>query len=144
MTDIEFSYNYGSGHMIIHCDSFFPCTKTVLTKLLKLTPGTAVDEIADYLKEAEANEKNWMDSVKKSFPAEHQKLCDLQHLVDSKTHPNGIRLAKNELKRATDDLKEQKKCINKMQKDYKSSEKRVKQLQMNAEVVQKYKESMFW
>lgn len=144
MTDIEFNYNYGSGRMIIHCDSFFPCTKTVLTKLLKLTPGTAVDEIADYLKEAEANEKNWMDSVKKSFPAEHQKLCDLQHLVESKTHPNGIRLAKNELKRATDDLKEQKKYINKTQKDYKSSEKRVKQLQMNAEVVQKYKESMFW
>ena len=144
MTDIEFSYNYGSGRMIIHCDKFFPCTKSILTRLLRLTPDTTIDEIADYLKEAEANEKNWMDSVKKLFPAEHQKLCDLQHMVESETHPNGIRLAKNELKRAKDDLKEQKKYVNKIQKDYKHSEKRLKQLQMNAEVVRQRKESMFW
>jgi hypothetical protein len=133
--DIEFNYNYGSGHMIIHAELFFPTSKKNLKKLLSLTPEETVTEILDCLDELEKIELNWISSLKKLFPAENQKMEELGHQVKDKKFANGVRMTTKELKEAKKEYQEQKSYVNKIVRDHKYSLKRLEGIRMNREFI---------
>lgn len=136
--DIKFNYNYGSGHMILHAENFFPASKKDLKKLLSLAPEETVTEILDSLDELEKIELNWISSLKKLFPAENQKMEDLGHRVKDKKFANGVRMTTEELKEAKEEYKEQKFYVNKIIRNHKYSVKRLHGIRMNREFILKH------
>jgi hypothetical protein len=136
--DIEFSYNYGSGHMILHAELFFPTSKKNLKKLLSLTTEQTVTEILDCLDELEKIELNWISSLKKLFPAENQKMEELGHRVKDKTFANGVRMTTKELKKAKADYQEQKSYVNKIVSGHKYSLKRLEGIRMNRDYINEH------
>lgn len=136
--DIEFNYNYGSGHMILHAELFFPTSKKNLKKLLSLAPEETVTEILDCLDELEKIELNWISSLKKLFPAENQKMEELGHQVKDKKFANGVRMTTKELKEAKADYQEQKSYVNKIVKGHKYSLKRLEGIRMNRDYINEH------
>lgn len=133
--DIEFNYNYGSGHMVIRAEKFFPASKKNLKKLLSLTTEQTVTEILDCLDELEKIELNWISSLKKLFPAEHQKMEELGHQVKDEKFANGVRMTTKELKEAKKDYQEQKSYVNRIIRDHKYSVNRLNKIRMNREFI---------
>ena len=136
--DIEFNYNYGSGHMILHAELFFPTTKKNLKKLLSLTPEETVTEILDCLDELEKIELKWIDHLKRSFPTENQKMEELGHQVKDKKFANGVRMTTKELKEAKADYQEQKSYVNKIVRGHKYSLKRLEGIRMNRDYINEH------
>ena len=136
--DIEFNYNYGSGHMILHAELFFPTSKKNLKKLLSLTTEQTVTEILDSLDELEKIELKWIDHLKRLFPAENQKMEELGHQVKDKKFANGVRMTTKELKEAKADYQEQKSYVNKIVRDHKHSLKRLEGIRMNRDYINEH------
>jgi phage terminase small subunit len=136
--DIEFNYNHGSGHMILHAELFFPTSKKNLKKLLSLTTEQTVTEILDCLDELEKIELNWISSLKKLFPTENQKMEELGHRVKDKTFANGVRMTTKELKEVKADYQEQKSYVNKIVRGHKDSLKRLEGIRMNRDYINEH------
>lgn len=102
MDDLKITYNDGHGQMTIHMNFFFPCSQERFKKLLKI-----IDlDLSDLRKE---NGKIYFDNK--------QKAADTQTLIDSRKHPNGLPVSKDELKQARVDLKEYKAAAKKALSD---------------------------
>jgi hypothetical protein len=136
--DIEFNYNYGSEHMILHAEQFFPTSEKKLKMLLSLTPEETVTEILDCLDELEKIELNYISSLKKLFSAENQKMEELGHQVKDKKFANGVRMTTKELKEAKADYQEQKSYVNKIVSGYKYSLKRLEGIRMNRDYINEH------
>lgn len=137
MDDIEFTYNYGAGHMILHCDNFFPCTKSNLKKIINLADDYNVTlDIYKYIKWRISSEKGDLHSLKCEFPETHQEMCDLQHVVDDKKHANGLPVTKEEMKVLKGELKDLKKTVKSMVQDIKETEKRIQKFQVNLDMLE--------
>lgn len=101
-----------TGYMNIHMDFFFPCSQQRFKKLLKVI---ALDwQHEDELKETlKVNFQNRIadlvelrkENGKKYFDFK-QKAADTQRMIQSRKHPNGVSLSKEELKQARADLQE--------------------------------------
>lgn len=101
-----------TGYMNIHMDFFFPCSQQRFKKLLKVI---ALDwQHEDELKETlKVYFQNWIadlvelrkENGKKYFDFK-QKAADTQRMIQSRKHPNGVSLSKEELKQAGADLQE--------------------------------------
>lgn len=101
-----------TGYMNIHMDFFFPCSQQRFKKLLKVI---ALDwQHEDELKEtSKVNFQNRIadlvelrkENGKKYFDFK-QKAADTQRMIQSRKHPNGVSLSKEELKQARADLQE--------------------------------------
>ena len=101
-----------TGYMNIYMDFFFPCLQQRFKKLLKVIAldWQHEDELKETLKIYFQNRiadlvELQKENGKKYFDFK-QKAADTQRMIQSRKHPNGVSLSKEELKRARADLKE--------------------------------------
>lgn len=101
-----------TGYMNIYTDFFFPCSQQRFKKLLKVIAldWQHEDELKETLKIYFQNRiadlvELQKENGKKYFDFK-QKAADTQRMIQSRKHPNGVSLSKEELKRARADLKE--------------------------------------
>lgn len=101
-----------TGHMNIYMDYFFPCEQSRFKKLLKVIAldWRHEEELKEKLKVHFQNRIAELVELRKENGKKYfdfkQKVADTQRIVQSKKHPNGVPLSKEELKQARADLKE--------------------------------------
>ena len=101
-----------TGHMNIHMDFFFPCSIQRFKKLLKIIEldWQHEEELKEKLKVHFQNRISalvnlWKENSRKYYDFK-QKAADTTSLIESRKHPNGLPVSKDELKQAKIDLKE--------------------------------------
>lgn len=101
-----------TGHMNIHMDFFFPCNIQRFKKLLKIIEldWQHEEELKEKLKVYFQNRipalvNLWKENSRKYYDFK-QKAADTTSLIESRKHPNGLPVSKDELKQAKTDLKE--------------------------------------
>ena len=102
---------YENGQMTIHMNAFFPTSQARLKKLLKVV-DMDFEHREDHIKLMEQFfndkvtelEEKKVSSGKKALEAK-QKASDLSKVIESKKHPNGVRLTKDELEKVKEDYK---------------------------------------
>ena len=117
MDDLHITYNHGNGEMLIHLDYFFPCSQVLFNKLLKII------------------ELDWQQENSKLYYDNKEKAASTKAIIDSRKHPNGLPLSKDELKEARADFRAYTAAYKQALSDAKSN-KRFK------ERFEKYLESM--
>lgn len=101
-----------TGYMNIHMDFFFPCSQQRFKKLLKVIAldWRHEDELKETLKVYFQNRIADLVELRKENGKKYfdfkQKAADTQRMIQSRKHPNGVSLSKEELKQARADLKE--------------------------------------
>lgn len=101
-----------TGYMNIHMDFFFPCSQQRFKKLLKVISldWQHEDELKETLKVYFQNRISDLVELRKENGKKYfdfkQKAADTQRMIQSRKHPNGVSLSKEELKQARADLKE--------------------------------------
>jgi len=102
---------YETGQMTIHMNSFFPTSQAKLKKLLNVIDldYEHKDELIITLEQyfmdkVQELEDRRISSGKKAVDAK-QKVSDLAAIIESKKHPNGVRLTKDELTAAREEHK---------------------------------------
>lgn len=101
-----------TGYMNIHMDFFFPCSQQRFKKLLKVIAldWQHEDELKETLKVYFQNRIADLVELKKENGKKYfdfkQKAADTQRIIQSRKHPNGVSLSKEELKQARADLQE--------------------------------------
>lgn len=101
-----------TGYMNIHMDFFFPCSQQRFKKLLKVIAldWQHEDELKETLKVYFQNRISDLVELRKENGKKYfdfkQKAADTQQMIQSRKHPNGVSLSKEELKQARADLKE--------------------------------------
>lgn len=101
-----------TGYMNIHMDFFFPCSQQRFKKLLKVIAldWQHEDELKETLKVYFQNRIADLVELRKENGKKYfdfkQKAADTQRMIQSRKHPNGVSLSKEELKQAREDLKE--------------------------------------
>lgn len=107
---MDLKIKYENGQMTIHMNSFFPTSQARLKKLLNVV---ALDENRDdhiqtleqYFKDKmQELEDRRISSGKKAMDVK-QKVSELAAIIESKKHPNGVKLTKDELTQAREDHK---------------------------------------
>lgn len=141
MNDLYITYNNGRGEMLIHMDYFFPCSQARFKKLLKIIA-------LDWQHEAELKEKLkvhfqnriadlvelWKGNSRKYYDSK-QKDADTARLIESRKHPNGLPVSKDELKQAKADLKEYRESWKKALADAKRNKKFKEQFEQYLELL---------
>lgn len=101
-----------TGYMNIHMDFFFPCSQQRFKKLLKVIAldWQHEDELKETLKVYFQNRIADLVELRKENGKKYfdfkQKAADTQQMIQSRKHPNGVSLSKEELKQARVDLQE--------------------------------------
>lgn len=101
-----------TGYMNIHMDFFFPCSQQRFKKLLKVIAldWQHEDELKETLKVYFQNRISDLVELQKENGKKYfdfkQKAADTQRMIQSRKHPNGVSLSKEELKQARADLKD--------------------------------------
>lgn len=101
-----------TGYMNIHMDFFFPCSQQRFKKLLKVIAldWQHEDELKETLKVYFQNRIADLVELRKENGKKYfdfkQKATDIQRMIQSRKHPNGVSLSKEELKQARVDLQE--------------------------------------
>lgn len=99
-------------YMNIHMDFFFPCSQQRFKKLLKVIAldWQHEDELKETLKVYFQNRISDLVELRKENGKKYfdfkQKAADTQRMIQSRKHPNGVSLSKEELKQARADLKD--------------------------------------
>lgn len=98
--------------MNIHMDFFFPCSQQRFKKLLKVIAldWQHEDELKETLKVYFQNRISDLVELRKENGKKYfdfkQKAADTQRMIQSRKHPNGVSLSKEELKQVRADLQE--------------------------------------
>lgn len=101
-----------TGYMNIHMDFFSPCSQQRFKKLLKVIAldWQHEDELKEALKAYFQNRISDLVELRKENGKKYfdfkQKAADTQRMIQSRKHPNGVSLSKEELKQARADLKD--------------------------------------
>lgn len=101
-----------TGYMNIHMDFFFPCSQQRFKKLLKVIAldWQHEDELKETLKVYFQNRIADLVELRKENGKKYfdfkQKAADTQRMIQSRKHPNGVSLSKEELKQVRADLQE--------------------------------------
>lgn len=101
-----------TGYMNIHMDFFFPCSQQRFKKLLKVIAldWQHEDELKETLKVYFQNRIADLVELRKENGKKYfdfkQKAAVTQQMIQSRKHPNGVSLSKEELKQTRADLKE--------------------------------------
>ena len=101
-----------TGYMNIHMDFFFPCSQQRFKKPLKVIAldWQHEDELKETLKVYFQNRIADLVELRKENGKKYfdlkQKAADTQRMIQSRKHPNGVSLSKEELEQARADLQE--------------------------------------
>ena len=128
-----------TGYMNIHMDFFFPCSQQRFKKLLKVIAldWQHEDELKETLKVYFQNRIADLVELRKENGKKYfdlkQKAADTQRMIQSRKHPNGVSLSKEELEQARADLQEYtfsyKKALSDANSNFKFKEKIEKHLE---------------
>lgn len=128
-----------TGYMNIHMDFFFLCSQQRFKKLLKVIAldWQHEDELKETLKVYFQNRIADLVELRKENGKKYfdfkQKAADTQRMIQSRKHPNGVSLSKEELKQARADLQEYtfsyKKALSDVNSNLKFKEKIEKHLE---------------
>lgn len=130
-----------TGHMNIHMDFFFPCSVQKFKRLLKIIvlDWKHEDELKEKLKVHFQNRISalvnlWKENSKKYYDNK-QKAADTNSLIESRKHPNGLPVSKDELKQAKADLKEYTAAYKKALSDAKANKRFKEQFEKYLELL---------
>ena len=118
MNDINITYNNGRGKMCIHLDYFLPTTQMRFKKLLSIIELDYYHQeelkatLEAYMIERLADLENQLVQNARIYSSYRQQSADLNRLVESGTHPNGVKVTKKGL----DDAKERLSIIDRLKK----------------------------
>lgn len=107
---MDLKIKYENGQMTIHMKTFFPTSQARLKKLLNVVAlnddrDVHIQTLEQYFKDkVQELEDRRISSGKKAIDAK-QKVSDLAAIIESKKHPNGVKLTKDELSKAREDCK---------------------------------------
>ena len=127
MEELFITYNEGHGKMNIYMNYFFPCSQKQFKKLLKIIDldWQHKEELHEKLKVHFQNRIAELVELRKENGKKYfdfkQKAADTQQMIESRKHPNGVWLTKEELKQAQEDLKEYKATYKKALSDANSN-----------------------
>ena len=108
---MDIQIKYDNGQMNIRMDAFFPTSQARLKKLLKVVDLDFEhrEEIMQTMQQFFQDKVNVLEarrmSSRKKAVEYKQKMADTTAIIESRKHPNGVRLTKDELA----DIKEQNK-----------------------------------
>ena len=132
------------GQARIDLDAFFPTTQTEIRKLFRVMdkqPETMLDNIQKciiFMREKCEREKEKSKKYASDYLRYKQAESELKEIIDSKKHPNGVKVTKEELK----DLREKRKDAYEewrvAERNFKVCSKRMEQLQKNIKFMEKY------
>lgn len=108
---MDLKIKYETGQMTIHMNSFFPTSQARLKKLLNVVAldyehkDDHIQTLEQYFKDkVQELEDRRISSGKKALEYK-QKVVDVATIIESKKHPNGVKLTKDELTKAREDHK---------------------------------------
>ena len=108
---MDIQIKYDNGQMNIRMDAFFPTSQARLKKLLKVVDLDFEhrEEIMQTMQQFFQDKVNELEEKRissgKKAVEYKQKIADTTAIIESRKHPNGVRLTKDELA----DIKEQNK-----------------------------------
>ena len=137
---MELNIKYENGQMTIRMNTFFPTSASKLKKLLKIIDldmehrDDHIRTLKRYFKnKVQELEKNKNSSGKKAVEC-RQKVVDLAAVIESKKHPNGVKLTKDELTKAKEERKHfvsvQAKCVSEFNRCIRQKEQFLKHLEI--------------
>lgn len=133
-----------NGQMTIDLDSFFPTTQTEIRKLFRVMdkqPETMLDNIQKcitFMREKCEREKEKSKKYAHDYLHYKQVESELKEIIDSKKHPNGVKVTKEELKDLRDKHKDAYEEWRIAEKCFKTCQKRTEQLAKNIKFMEKY------
>lgn len=132
-----------NGQMKIDLDSFFPTTQTEIRKLFRVMdkqPETTQENIQkciEFAKEKCEREKEKSKKYAHDYLHYKQVESELKEIIDSKKHPNGVKVTKEELKDLMDKRKDVYEEWRVAQKCFKTCQKRMEQLTKNIDFMER-------
>lgn len=137
---MNITIKYDNGQMDVKMNEFFPTSQARLKKLLNVVALDYIhqDEILQDMQQFFENKVNELEerrirSGKKTLEYK-QKVVDLTAIIESRKHPNGVKLTKDELSKAREDRKYfkavQAGCLSEFNRCIKQKEQFLKHLEI--------------
>ena len=131
------------GQARIDLDAFFPTTQTEIRKLFRVMdkqPETMLDNIQKciiFMREKCEREKEKSKKYASDYLRYKQAESELKEIIDSKKHPNGVKVTKEELKDLKDKQYDAHIECRISEKCFKTCQKRTEQLAKNIKFMEK-------
>lgn len=143
MNDLNIKYD--NGRMTIHLDAFFPTSQARLKKLMKVI-DLDWEHKEDHFKQLQEHfneqlnllEVKRTDSGKKALEYK-QKWSDMERIVKDKKKPSGVKLTKEELEKAKEDMQHFKNVYSASMSDFNNAVKQKEQFRKHIEILQQRK-----
>lgn len=137
---MNITIKYDNGQMDVKMNEFFPTSQARLKKLLNVVALDYIhqDELLQDMQQFFENKVNELEerrirSGKKALEYK-QKVADLTAIIESRKHPNGVKLTKDELSKAREDRKHfkavQAGCLSEFNRCIKQKEQFLKYLEI--------------
>lgn len=143
MNDLEIKYE--NGQMTIHMDAFFPTSQARLKKLLKVVDldfehqEDHIKQMNDFFNDKLVELEDKKTSSGKKALEYKQKIADTERIVKDKKKPSGVRLTKEELDKAKEDLQHFKNVYAASLSDFNKSIRQKEQFLKHKEILQQRK-----
>lgn len=138
---MQLHIKWDTGNMTINCEAFFPATQNKLNVLMKTIDldwehkDEILHQMLQFLTDLEQEAEEKKQEIKHQFGNEFQKMKDLERMISSCKHPNGVPLSKVEVKDAKAELKEQKKLVHDLEQSFKRYSKTAQKAKVNAQII---------
>lgn len=143
MNDLEIKYE--NGQMTIHMDAFFPTSQARLKKLLKVVDldfehqEDHIKQMNDFFNDKLVELEDKKTSSGKKALEYKQKIADTERIVKDKKKLSGVRLTKEELDKAKEDLQHFKNVYAASLSDFNKSIRQKEQFLKHKEILQQRK-----
>lgn len=143
MNDLEIKYE--NGQMTVHMDAFFPTSQARLKKLLKVVDldfehqEDHIKQMNDFFNDKLVELEDKKTSSGKKALEYKQKIADTERIVKDKKKPSGVRLTKEELDKAKEDLQHFKNVYAASLSDFNKSIRQKEQFLKHKEILQQRK-----
>ena len=145
VTDLKFYTPNGS--IIIHMDEFFPAADFRIRKLFRIMRQDYRNNMPELIKEIKRFilfKKNELEEKKKfsgvKFFEWHQKKYDLEEMLSSGKHPNGVMIKKSDMKMVREKFREANGYESAYRKDAERYARTITRLEKNLELINRLEE----
>lgn len=132
---------WDTGQMRIEYESFFPATQNNLNVLMKTIEldwehkEDILKQMLQFLKDLEKDAEDRKQEIKKNFGTQFQKMKDMERMVQTCKHPNGVPITKIEMRQLEADLKRQKVKVHNLERDFKRYSKTAQKAKVNRDII---------
>ena len=142
---MDIQIKYDNGQMNIHMDAFFPTSQARLKKLLKVIE-LDYDHRDEHFNTLDAYFTSKIDELEarrvaagKKYLEYKQKAADECEIINSKKKPNGVKLTKEELEAAKEDLKHFKNVSSGSLSEHNRCKRQKEQFMQHLEIIKQRK-----